>query len=121
MIRRVFWLIAGAVLGVAGYRRVSRLARTVIPGRRGAARASEAAGSRMGGWTHGGWAQRASLFARDVRDGMELYSDRHPGLTGRTLEIQQARARRLDEARPGEADRNHDRAYPSVNYAKEVR
>jgi hypothetical protein len=100
MIRRMLWLIVGAVLGVAGYRRVSRLARTVaVGGRRAAARArGEAGGSRMGGW-----AQRAALFARDVRDGMELYSDRHPGLTGRTL------------------DHDHDRAYPRVDYAKEVR
>jgi hypothetical protein len=100
MIRRMFWLIAGAALGVAGYRRVSRLARTVTPG---------------------GWAQRAALFARDVRDGMELYSDRHPGPTGRTLDTRQPRARRLDAARPGEDDHDHDRAYPRVDYAKEVR
>jgi hypothetical protein len=118
MIRRMFWLIVGAALGVAGYRRVSRLARTVTPGgRRGAA---EAGGGTQGSWM-GGWARRAALFARDVRDGMELYSDRHPGLTGRTLEVQQARARRPDGARPGEDDRHHERVHPRVDYAKEVR
>jgi hypothetical protein len=121
MIRRMFWLVVGAVLGVAGYRRVSRLARTVIPGRRGAAQAGEAPGSRTGGRLHSGWAQRAALFARDVRDGMELYSDHHPGLTGRTLEIQRARARRLEKARPGEDDHDHGRACHRVDYAKEVR
>ncbi len=116
MIRRMFWLIIGAVLGVAGYRRVSRLARTVtLGGRRGA---TPAGGGTQGSWM-GGWAQRAALFARDVRDGMELYSDRHPELTARNLGIHQARARRPDGARPGGDDQ--DRAYPRVDYAKEVR
>jgi hypothetical protein len=79
MIRRLFWLAAGALLGVTGYRRVSRLARTV---------------------THRGWTHEAALFARDVRDGMELYADRHPRLAGRTLEGQQARAG-IDYAKDG--------------------
>jgi len=116
MIRRMFWLIVGAALGVAGYRRVSRLARTVTLGGRRSADASTpgAQGSRVGGW-----AQRAAVFARDVREGMELYADRHPALTGRTLGIHQARARRPDGARPGGDDQ--DRAYPRVDYAKEVR
>jgi len=43
-----------------------------------------------------------------VRDGMGLYADRHPGLTGRTLEGQQAHAQPPDEgqgrARPGTDD-----------------
>jgi hypothetical protein len=118
MIRRMFWLAAGAVLGVAGYRRVSRLARTVaLGGRRGAAGADGGArGSRMAGW-----AQHAALFARDVREGMELYSDRHPGLTGRTLETQHAHAGRQDGAGPAGNDHDHGRACPRVDYAKEVR
>ena len=35
MIRRGFWLAAGAMLGVAGYRKATRLARTITaaPGR----------------------------------------------------------------------------------------
>jgi hypothetical protein len=78
--RRVFWAGAGALIGVAGYRRVTRLARTVT----GAARPAAAPGS--------AWMDGAARFARDVHDGMELYADRHPGLTGRTLEGQQARA-----------------------------
>jgi hypothetical protein len=56
------------------------------------------------------WALRAAQFARDVRDGMELYTDRHPRLAGRTLEGQQTRAHRpgsalgVDNAhRPGSA------------------
>jgi hypothetical protein len=82
----------GALLGVTGYRRISRLARAVTPGgrrdRRGIPRGRD-------------WARGAALFARDVREGMELYTDRHPKLAGRTLEGQQA--------------------YPSVDYAKEGR
>ncbi len=31
MIRRGFWFTAGAVAGIAGYRRVSRAARTLLP------------------------------------------------------------------------------------------
>jgi hypothetical protein len=57
MIRRLFWLSVGAILGVAGYRRVTALARSVRP------------------------APPDSLtgFVSDVREGMALYLDRHPG------------------------------------------
>jgi hypothetical protein len=104
MIRRLCWLVTGALLGVAGYRRFTRLARTVtLGGRRGDAPA--------------GWAQPMALFARDVREGMELYADRHPRLAGRTLEVQQARAQRPGSARP---DDRH-RARPPADYAKEGR
>jgi hypothetical protein len=78
MMGRLFWMVAGALLGVSGYRRVSRLARAVTapvarpPGRRD-------------GRVRGRWAGSVTLFARDVRDGMELYTDRHPRLAGRTL------------------------------------
>jgi hypothetical protein len=113
MIRRLFWMTAGALLGVTGYRRVSRLARTVTAGARPGDRA-------RGDLTSGGWARRgwthAARFARDVRDGMELYADRHPRLAGRTLESQQARAQRGHEAgTSGE----HRRGYPGVDYAKD--
>jgi hypothetical protein len=95
MMRRLFWVIAGALLGVTGYRRLRRLARAVTPGgRRDMARGRDL--------TPGGWARGAALFARDVREGMELYADRHPRLAGRTLEGQQARARRPHAARPGD-------------------
>ena len=100
--RRLFWLSAGAVLGVAGYRRVTRLARTVGAAARPAAAPGNA-------WTDG-----AARFARDVRDGMELYADRHPGLTGRTLEGQQARVRRPD-------DEGQGRAHPGTDNAKDRR
>jgi hypothetical protein len=60
MMRRLFWAAAGAVVGVAGYRRVSRLART--------ARAGDAV-----------------AFARDVRRGMDVYLERHHQPAGRNL------------------------------------
>jgi len=100
--RRLFWMSAGAVIGVAGYRRVTRLARTVSAASRPAATPGSA------------WMDVTARFARDVRDGMELYADRHPKLTGRTLEGQQARARR-----PG--DEGQGRARPGTDYAKDGR
>jgi len=113
MIRRLFWMIAGALLGVTGYRRVSRLARAVTAGgRRGADRG-------RGGWTHGGWTHGAALFARDVRDGMELYTDRHPQLAGRTLGGQQARAERLHPT--GTSGEDPRRVHGDVDHAKDGR
>jgi hypothetical protein len=40
----------------------------------------------------------AAAFVHDVREGMELYTDRHPRLAGRTLEGQQTRAHRPGSA-----------------------
>jgi hypothetical protein len=125
MIRRVFWMIAGALLGVTGYRRVSRLARAVVAGgRRGEApgrpggrdlpRSSRAHGDR----TRRYGARSVALFARDVRDGMELYTDRHPRLAGRTLGGQQARSERLHHGGTGQ---DPGRVYPGVDYAKDGR
>jgi hypothetical protein len=110
MMRRLFWMVAGALLGVTGYRRVSRLARAVMAGgRRGPApgRPREA--------TRALW---AAQFARDVRDGMELYTDRHPRLAGRTLVSQQARAERLHQAGTGGED---PRVYAGLDHAKDGR
>jgi hypothetical protein len=117
MIRRVFWMTAGALLGVTGYRRVSRLARAVTAGARTGDRTHRRARNlASGGWAHRGWGHGAALFARDVRDGMELYADRHPRLAGRTLEGQQARAERGHEAGTGGERR---RGYPGIDYAKD--
>jgi hypothetical protein len=111
MMRRLFWAAAGALLGVSGYRRVSRLARAVTTS---AARPP----GRRGGRTQGRWARSVALFARDVRDGMELYTDRHPRLAGRTLEGQQARTERLYQASAGG---DTGRVHPGVEYAKDGR
>jgi hypothetical protein len=116
MIRRLFWLIVGALLGVTGYRRLRRLARSITLGGR---RDTGPGRGRGRGVMPGGWARDAALFARDVREGMELYADRHPRLAGRTLEGQQARARRPHGAGP--ADDDAGRAYLGVDYAKEGR
>ena len=78
MIRRGFWLTVGAVAGIAGYRRVSAVGRRV-----------------SGRLTRGGApsvAVETVRFARDVRDGMELYMARHspperPTLGARDLQV----------------------------------
>jgi hypothetical protein len=56
--RRGFWLVAGAALGVTGYRRASRLARRISPA------ALAQGGSQL---------RSAASFVRDVRDGMADY------------------------------------------------
>jgi len=70
MIGRLFWLVLGAVLGVAGYRRLTALARSVSPA---------------------GRAQALARFAADVREGMQIYTERQPGDQPSTLEGQQGR------------------------------
>ena len=109
MIRRLFWIIVGALLGVTGYRRVSQLARAVRPGTR----------HRAAPWRpHSGtWTRGAARFAHDVREGMELYMDRHPGLTDRTLEGQEARDQRSRQAGAGETRRGRG----FIDYAKDGR
>jgi hypothetical protein len=88
VIRRLFWLIAGAVLGVTGYRRATRLARSLRPGSAGrpAARAVAAVlGPGLAPARDG-----VGPFLADVRDGMDQYLDRHSPQTGRTLDAQPA-------------------------------
>ena len=78
MIRRAFWLGAGAATGIIAYRRVSALSRRVsgkLP--RGGA-GSLARETR-------GWARETIRFTRDVREGMELYMARHSVPAGSTL------------------------------------
>jgi hypothetical protein len=67
MIRRLFWLVLGAVLGVAGYRRLTTFARSFSPAVR---------------------ARDAAAFAADVREGMQLYTERQQGDRPSTLEGQ---------------------------------
>jgi hypothetical protein len=99
MIRRGFWLTAGAVTGIWGYRRVAaagqRVSANLAPGgtlkladTRAATRADTRAGTRMASRR----ARRGAVvlaretyrFTRDVREGMELYTARHPA-AGSTL------------------------------------
>jgi hypothetical protein len=80
VIRRLLWLTVGAVAGVAAYRRVTRLARSVP----GVLRARQVAS-----------------FAADVREGMALYARQHPRPEGSTLEGQRGR-RALEESSTGQ-------------------
>ena len=109
MIRRLFWLAAGAVLGVTGYRRASRLARAIRPAAP-IARLARPATRRRGAGALGG----IGPFVHDVRDGMDLYLDRHSGQPGPTLGGQQV-ARRL----PGQAGISD--GYPDIDNAKDGR
>jgi hypothetical protein len=96
MIRRGFWLTAGAVSGIWGYRRVvaagRRVSASLTPGgtlKLADTRADTRAGTRMASRR----ARRGAVvlaretyrFTRDVREGMELYMARHPASAGSTL------------------------------------
>ena len=100
MIRRGFWLTAGAVTGIWGYRRVAaagrRVSASLSPGEtlkladtRADTRAVTRAGTRMAGRQARrgavAVAVQAYRFTRDVREGMDLYMARHPAPTGSTL------------------------------------
>jgi len=112
MIRRGFWLAAGAVLGVAGYRKAARLGRALTgqaqPARSTAARSAAVlpaaarasivarqtrlalpgqAATRPGRQAASAVARVGSAagFVRDVRDGMAEYWNLHRGELDRTL------------------------------------
>jgi len=91
MIRRAIWLLLGAAVGITGYRKLSRAARTLLPqrdllgslSRRSAdvPRALPAPGSPGRGAAAQppgrGVAGGTAAFVRDVRAGMADYLDRH--------------------------------------------
>jgi hypothetical protein len=89
VIRRGFWLAAGAATGIYGYRRVSAVGRRVsasltsrtslTPGASVKARVRPA---RTGALC---LARETYRFTRDVREGMELYMARHSAPAGSTL------------------------------------
>ena len=93
MIRRGFWLTVGAVAGIAGYRRVSAV------GRRVSGRLTRGGAPSLNGPSSNGpgpslneqslnaqnLARQAIRFARDVREGMDLYMARHSPPEGPTL------------------------------------
>jgi hypothetical protein len=113
VIRRGFWLAAGAVLGVAGYRRATRLARSLAPAissgtHRGAgdpaigptARRPMITGRAVlaGAARAGRGAAQGAAFVRDVSDGMAEYWDRQ----GRpTLDTEGSGRDEPRPARPG--------------------
>jgi hypothetical protein len=89
MIRRGFWLTAGAVTGIYGYRRVSAVGRrlsasltsgaSLTPGTsaKPLVRPARAGALRL--------AKQTYRFTRDVREGMELYRVAHSAPAGPTL------------------------------------
>jgi hypothetical protein len=120
MMRRGFWLVVGVVLGVAGYRRASRLGRLLsarvaapqlaapkhaavrqLAAPKGGAGARIAAPGRAAGAllpgtgvAQPGYAARlrsAASFVRDVREGMAEYRDLRRDELGRTLGSQRDR------------------------------
>ena len=101
VIRRGFWLVTGAALGVTGYRRASRLLQSFRPhqagpgGRvvlplRGARSPAAACWPAPPG--PGAGAAASAAFVRDVREGVAEYLDQQESGTPRTLESQQGRA-----------------------------
>lgn len=110
MIRRGFWLTAGAVSGIVAYRRASAVGRQVS-GRLnlGADRAAEAGVSQPKPLISVRRTHRAATraaretyrFTRDVREGMELYMARHSEPAGSTLRTSQdAPPQALEAVRP---------------------
>lgn len=89
MIRRGFWLLTGAALGVTGYRKASRLARMITgdPAAQGAKTRSMAKTVR----TASGYVRGAGNFVRDVREGMADYHDLHDRHLGPRLGDQRDR------------------------------
>ncbi len=92
MIRRGFWLTAGAVTGIWGYRRVAAAGRRVSASLspEGTRKLADTrAGTRMAGRRarHGAAALAVQTyrFTQDVREGMELYATRHPAPAASTL------------------------------------
>jgi hypothetical protein len=88
VIRRLFWLLLGAVLGVTGYRRVTALARSLRP--------APLPGSLTG-------------FAADVREGMAVYMERQAGHAPSTLKAHERRGlARGTSASAGRHRSHHD-------------
>ena len=90
--RRGFWLTAGAVLGVAGYRRATRLVDGLARGAAGGRARPAACGldpaSRAQRGEPTGPAARigdAAGFVRDVRDGVAEYLELHHRELARNL------------------------------------
>ncbi len=94
MIRRGFWLVAGAATGIYGYRRVSavgrRLSASLNPAPPAAALTQSAQSARLarqGRRTAIRAARETYRFTRDVREGMDLYMARHSEPPDSTLNI----------------------------------
>jgi hypothetical protein len=90
--KRGVWLLAGVVLGAAGYHRARRVGQALTGGHQralpGKQSALVSAARRPRQPTTTGLVERAAgtaAFVRDVRDGMADYRVRHRGPAGSTL------------------------------------
>jgi hypothetical protein len=63
--RRLFWVTVGAGLGISGYRRATRIVREL----------SRPRPPLRPRWRISGRPSGVAAFARDVRDGMDLYAE----------------------------------------------
>jgi hypothetical protein len=81
VIRRAFWLGAGAAAGIMGYRRVSAMGRKVSGKLTGGRVPTRSVPTRSAF----GAARETIRFTRDVREGMDLYIARHNGSAPPTL------------------------------------
>ncbi len=81
MIRRGSWLLLGAVLGISGYRRLTRAAKALMPQGELASQLRQAghgpAATRPSRRAAGRAGAETIAFVRDVRTGMADYLDRH--------------------------------------------
>ena len=107
MIRRGFWLTAGAITGIYGYRRVSAIGRRLSASLNlagpGVSVTQDARLARRRAAVPSALARETYRFTRDVREGMELYTARHSAPAGSTLG-----ARDLERARDPHDQTNHD-------------
>ncbi len=106
MIRRGMWLTVGAVLGVAGYRRATRLVDNLARGVAGdaakpAGRSRLAPVTRISAAAHAAPSRpavnaarigAAADFVRDVRDGVAEYLELHHRELDRNLGVRRNRA-----------------------------
>jgi hypothetical protein len=117
MIRRGFWLTAGAVTGIYGYRRASAVGRRLSgrltrngpvspgspanPGSLASPGTRGSPGIRRRPTRPGavGLAIQAVRFTRDVREGMELYMARHSAPAGSTLMTDHDHDAQLEDGR----------------------
>jgi hypothetical protein len=102
MIRRGFWLTAGAVTGIYGYRRVSALGRRLsgtlnLPGP-GPSRARRGAVVLT---------RETYRFTRDVREGMGLYRLTHSAAAGSTLSTDRTLDRGLSTDHDAQPEDGH--------------
>jgi hypothetical protein len=97
MIRRGFWLTAGAVTGIYGYRRISAVGRRLSGKLTWAGQASPGDPASLADRGNRGnrgrsarlgalrLAREAFRFSTDVREGMDLYMAKHSAPAGSTL------------------------------------